>query len=192
MKLSVILKDNNATVDEVWNACTKTSVLNNVVRKNGGIKTKRMLSDNGFFCQGSLNVRGENLQRNWWQNLWVWHFQMLEIQKNIEDFLVWNIIENHYESEDENPPHHSETGKIKYLQKTLNSMNDFLLLILMSYVGSCFKLLRMHWYRSMKPFRTNLKLVIKKHLCTFYNSCPGVKFSSNCVMLNGMSKYICS
>ena len=28
--------------------------------------------------------------------------------KHIEDFLVENITETHYESEDENPSHHSE------------------------------------------------------------------------------------
>ena len=37
--------------------------------------------------------------------------------KNIEDFLVGNIMGTHYESEDENPPHHSEAGKIKDLQQ---------------------------------------------------------------------------
>ena len=43
--------------------------------------------------------------------------------KTIEDVLVKNIMENHYESKDENPPHHSEAIKLKYLQQTLTSNN---------------------------------------------------------------------
>ena len=35
-------------------------------------------------------------------------------------FLVENIMETHYESDDENPPCHSDAGKIKYLEQTLN------------------------------------------------------------------------
>ena len=38
--------------------------------------------------------------------------------KNIEDFLVEIMTENHYESEDENPPHHSEAGKINICNKS--------------------------------------------------------------------------
>ena len=38
--------------------------------------------------------------------------------KNIEDFLVEIMTENHYESEDEKPPHHSEAGEIKDYKKT--------------------------------------------------------------------------
>ena len=60
--------------------------------------------------------------------------------KNIEDVLVENIMETHYSSENENPPHHSEAGQNKYLQQTLNSTNTFLLSLVMSYVGSRLKL----------------------------------------------------
>ena len=38
--------------------------------------------------------------------------------KNIEDFLVENIIETYHDSEDENPPHHSEAGKINICNKS--------------------------------------------------------------------------
>ena len=42
----------------------------------------------------------------------------------------------------------------------------------------------------MKPFRTILKLVIKKHLCNFHDYFPVVEYSSNDVMLNLISKHI--
>ena len=35
--------------------------------------------------------------------------------KNIDDFLAENIMENYYESDDENPRHHSEAVQPKYL-----------------------------------------------------------------------------
>ena len=73
--------------------------------------------------------------------------------------ILWKLIMN---SQDENPHLHSEARKIKYLQQTLNSINAFSMSLVMSNVGSRFKLLRMSWYRSMKTFRTNLKLVVKK------------------------------
>ena len=47
----------------------------------------------------------------------------------------------------------------------------------MSYVGSCFKLLQMSWYISMKPLVTELKLVIKKYLCGMHDSFPGADCS---------------
>ena len=49
--------------------------------------------------------------------------------------MVENIREIHYEYEDEKPPCHREYKIKKYLQQTLNSLNDFLLLILMLYAG---------------------------------------------------------
>ena len=112
--------------------------------------------------------------------------------KNTEDVLVGKPTEINYSSGDENTPRHSEYIKMKYLQQTLNSMNAFLLSLLMSYVGSWFKLLRISWYRSIKPFQTNLKLVIKKYLCSLHESFPRVDSSSNDVMLIETSKYISS
>ena len=49
---------------------------------------------------------------------------------------------------------------MKDLQQTLTSFNPNILLLLMSYGVSRFKFLSMCWYRSMKPFQTNLNLVI--------------------------------
>ena len=43
----------------------------------------------------------------------------------------------------------------------------------------------------MKPFWMNLKLVIKKYLCSLYEYFPGIEYYSKDVMLSEMSKYIC-
>ena len=72
--------------------------------------------------------------------------------KKYQGFYVKKITEIHYESEGENPPRQSGDGKIKDLQQTLNSTNDFLMLQVIPYVGSKFKLLSMYWYRSIKLF----------------------------------------
>ena len=92
--------------------------------------------------------------------------------------------ENDSESGDENPPRHSEYKQPKYLQKHLNSINSFLLSLVVSYVGYRFKLLRMFWYKSMKPLRTKIKLVINKYLCFMYADFPGVDSSDDDVILN--------
>ena len=42
----------------------------------------------------------------------------------------------------------------------------------------------------MKPFRTNLKLVIKKYLCIWHEYFPGVEYYSNDLMLSEISEYI--
>ena len=63
-------------------------------------------------------------------------FSNVKDTEPFEDFLVENIMENHYESEDEKPPRHSQAGKIRDLQLTLNSINFLLLLLVISYVGS--------------------------------------------------------
>ena len=51
-----------------------------------------------------------------------------------------------------NLPKYSEDGQMKYLQKTLSSKNVFILLLVISYVVSRFKLLRMPSYSIMKPY----------------------------------------
>ena len=81
---------------------------------------------------------------------------------------------------------------MKYLQQTLNSSNAFLMFLVMSDVGSRFELLRMYSYRRMKPFRTNLRLVINKCVCSLDEFSPWVHSFSNGVMLIEMSKYISS
>ena len=102
---------------------------------------------------------------------------------NIDDFLVENHVETHYDYDDENPPRHSKAGQPKYLQQTLISIIAFLLFLVMLYVGLGIKLLRLSWYKSMKPFRTNLKLVMEKNVCGIHDYFPGVDYSSNDFML---------
>ena len=65
-----------------------------------------------------------------------------------------------YEYDEVRPRKHSEDGQMKNLVQTLNLMNSFLLLLVMSYMGSRSKILRISWYSSIKLFQTNLKLVI--------------------------------
>ena len=115
---------------------------------------------------------------------------MIKIPKILRVWVL-KFTEIIYSSEDENQPKYREDSQMKYFQQTLNSINAFLLLLVMSYVGSRFKLLRISWYIIMKLFRTNLKLVIKKYLCSLHESLPRVDCSSNDGMLSEMSKYLC-
>ena len=48
-------------------------------------------------------------------------------KKQIEDVLVEKIIKINYPYEDEKPPCHSESDKTNDPQRTLNSVNDFLI-----------------------------------------------------------------
>ena len=73
-----------------------------------------------------------------------------------------------YSYEDETPNKYSEDVKINHLKQTLNSIIAYLLLLVISYAESWFKLLRISWYRNMKPVWTNLKLVINKYLCILH------------------------
>ena len=52
-----------------------------------------------------------------------------------------------------------------YLKYTLNSMNNFLISLVISFLGSGFNFLRKSWYASIKSFQDNLDLVIKKYIC---------------------------
>ena len=71
-----------------------------------------------------------------------------------------------------------------------NLMNPFLVSLVICFVGSQFKLLRMSWYKFMIPFWDHLHSVIKEYLCTFNDSFPGIDNISNEEPLSGMSKYI--
>ena len=103
-----------------------------------------------------------------------------------------NKAEYWYEYDEEKPRKYSEDGQMKDVKQTLDSMNAFLLLVVMSYLGSRFKLLRMSWYRIMKPFRNHLKLDIGKYLCIWHKYFPGIDSSSNDLMLSGSIKNISS
>ena len=67
-------------------------------------------------------------------------------------------------SDDENPPSHNEAGKPEGLQQTLNSINAFIMLLVISYVGKSFKLSWVSWYKIMKPFRKKPELGYKEIL----------------------------
>ena len=95
----------------------------------------------------------------------------------IEIVLAEKIREIIYSSEDENPRKYNKNFQMKDLQQALNSVNASLLSLVMSYVGSVFKLLSMYWYRNMKPFRNNLKLVMKKFLYSLHKFLPEVDSS---------------
>ena len=81
---------------------------------------------------------------------------------------------------------------MKDLKQTLNSIDEFLMSLVMSYVVSKFKILSISWYISMKKFLTNMKLVINKYLCRLNESFPGVDFYSNFFVSIEISKYISS
>ena len=110
--------------------------------------------------------------------------------KNIEDLLVNNTEEYMSESDEPKPHKFSEYSQNKYLCQNLNSMHAFLPSLVMLFVGSQLKILRMSWYSSMKPFKTNLNLSIKKYLLRWHQSLPEVDHYSNDTMLSVMSKYI--
>ena len=61
--------------------------------------------------------------------MWAWHFQMLKYRK--WGVLVDNIDEYHYKPDRENTLKFSKNGQIKYFYHILNSMNAFLLLVVM-------------------------------------------------------------
>ena len=71
----------------------------------------------------------------------------------------------------------------------LNSMNDFVLLLVIYFLGLRLKIFIIYWYISMNSFQDKLELVIKKYLCKFHDSFPGIDCISNEQVLIGMSKY---
>ena len=91
----------------------------------------------------------------------------------LEDVLVYNKPD-FSKSELEKLPKLSADNQYKDLKYTLNSMNEFILLLVIYFMESWFKILRMSWYTSMKLFRDNLDLVIKKYFCSFHNSLPSI------------------
>ena len=95
-----------------------------------------------------------------------------------------------FETELQQLPEHSGDGKFKDLKLTLKSMNAFIISLVIYFMGSRFKILRMSWYKSMKPFQDNLELVMKKYLFSWHDSFPGVDTFSNDQVLSSMSKYI--
>ena len=60
-------------------------------------------------------------------------------------FFVENKSEYFCEPALEKLPKNSEDGQFKYLKHTLNSIYEFFLLLVMSFVESRFKILTMYW-----------------------------------------------
>ena len=77
----------------------------------------------------------------------------------------------------------SETSAVfpekKFDDEYFNIMNSFLVSLVIYFVGSRFKFLRMSWYKCMTPFQHHLNLVIKKYLCPFHDSFPVIDYKSN-------------
>ena len=64
---------------------------------------------------------------------------MIKNIKKLEGFGVINTEEYIYESDEVKPNKYSEYGQMKDLVQTLNLMNSFLILLVVSYMGSQLK-----------------------------------------------------
>ena len=53
-------------------------------------------------------------------------------------------------------------------------MTPFLVSLVIYFGGYPLKLLRMSWYKCMTSFRDKFQLVMKKYLCPFHDSFPGI------------------
>ena len=73
-------------------------------------------------------------------------FSDAERTKIIDDVLDEKPIDIDSEYDNENLLCYSKNGQPNYLKQTLNSIIDFLLLLVTLYVVSCFKILHMSWY----------------------------------------------
>ena len=67
-------------------------------------------------------------------------------------------------------------------------MTPFILSLVISFVGSGFKVFIMSWYKCMTQFLENIQMVIKKYLCQCHASFPGSDYISNEEVSSGMSK----
>ena len=94
-----------------------------------------------------------------------WVYLILNRQKY--NFLVEDPNEDNSDPQNELEFIQFEYQQLKRLIYTLNSIGSFLISLVISFVGSHFRLLRMYWYTDMKPFHKNLILVIK-HVCVAY------------------------
>ena len=76
--------------------------------------------------------------------------------------MVDNKLKYFDESDVEVLPKPSVDVQSKYPDNILNPENAFLLSLVIFFLWSRFKILRMYWYKIMKPFWDNLVLVIEK------------------------------
>ena len=83
----------------------------------------------------------------------------------------------------------SSDGK-KQLNLTLNSINVFPISLVITFVGSWYKILRISWYKYMTPFRENLQQVIKNYLCHFMiHYLVLTIFQAKCFWVDWVSKF---
>ena len=181
-------------LNDGWNVFTSQKIPYQSLNKNvepiqrGEFHTVKIKS----WSQGSLqDCQKKVSQKSTRRIMWVWHCQMLNISKILR--VSWLRTLQKFIMNTRKKSHTNTACLTKWnIWKTLNSMNAFCLSLVMSYIGSQFKWLWMSWYKTMKPFQTHLKLVIKKYLFRFHESFLGVKPSSNYLMLSEMSEYISS
>ena len=125
---SVIPKGSDMTLDEVSNVCTIQKVpdtnLNKNLRIQRGQFQMRIIK---IDIKGGYNEFKRRLFRKLQGNHVSLKSSNFKDTKQIEHFLVGNITEINYPYEDEKPPCHSESDKTNDPQRTLNSVNDFLI-----------------------------------------------------------------
>ena len=111
----------------------------------------------------------------------------VEQARKIDNVLIDNINKEYSDFQDEFPLYLINNGQANSLKYTLSSIDPFLMLLVMLFVGSFSKLSWISWYKNMKPFRSNLKLVINKYVCGMNSQFPIDKCSDNDFMLSNMT-----
>ena len=138
------------------------------LNKKCGNSTKKRISDDEnkqTISRKALRTAEKNPENEGKRNMSLTLSNDKNIKK-LEGFGINNTEEYMYQYDEVRPRKYSKDGQMKYLVQTLNFMNLFLLLLVMSYMGSGLKILLISWYSSMKPFQNNLNLVIKKRFCS--------------------------
>ena len=122
-----------------------------------------------FFKQIKENFPNHKQKHNVSLNLW--H----ELNpKKLDCFMIDNKQEPWYDSKPS-----LESLKKQFYYKYLKSMTPFVLSLVISFVGSWFKILRVSWYKCITPFWDKVKLVVKKYLCQCHNSLHDIGYIPN-------------
>ena len=91
-----------------------------------------------YISRNTVKKEKKSYQENYLKNVSI-SLSNGKYTKNIKDSLIENILETHYESKDEKSPRHIESGQTKDFCQPLNSINSFLFLLVVSYVGTRLK-----------------------------------------------------
>ena len=86
------------------------------------------------------------------------------------------MVDNKQEPWYYSKPSEDYLGK-RFDDQYLKSITPFLLSLIISFLGSQFKILRMSWYKCMISFRDKLRLVMDKYLRQCHNSFPGIDYN---------------